>query len=192
MKLTRKHFIIAGVVIFAVTAMSFVRAKFNQGKEVLKKIIISVNFPKRIRIADSSLKFDVDITLKNPTSFDFTASSGGYIRAEGFRLYKGNTLLSSGQLGNIQNIDLYRHQTHTIRDISVEISLKDLGMEVANMVTGGNGIFGLLQTAFEQGGITNLIDKAKNIDWKKELTDCTIEIDIHAFGQKYEYRQKFT
>ncbi|GIZ16627.1 hypothetical protein [Capnocytophaga catalasegens] len=185
MKIERKHIILGLVAVLGGSMMNFVSGKVNQAKAVFEKIEIKLSTIKRIRIANSALKFDVDISLQNPTSQDFTASSGGLLKGRLYRVYLKEKLLIMGSLNDIEGINLPVGGTHTFKDISVSIPLIDVGKELLSIVGGGDIFSGL--TALTQKG---LLDKVKSIEFQNLLKDLRYEIDIEGFGQIYTFKEK--
>lgn len=192
MAITKKHIILAAVVTLAFSLYSFANAKKNQAMILLEKLIWKVGVPKRVRIADSSLKFDIDFTISNPTSEDFNVSTGGMVQARGFRVYHENKLLTSGNLGNIYQVVLRGFSNHTFKDIQVDIPLIELAGIVANIISGGQGTLSLISSLTQSGGFDNLVNSAKNINWQQELKRFSFEIDIQGFGQTYTHRQQLS
>lgn len=190
MQIKRKHILLALLGVLAFSVYSFASAKVAQAKILLQKLIWKINPPKRIHIADGQLKFSVDLTLSNPTSEDFSFTTGGTIQVIGFRVFYGDKLLAKGNLGNIYQVSLKGLSDYTFKDIQVGIPLTDLSGIVANIVTGGKGVLSLLSAFTQKGGFQQLVNTAKNIDWQQQLKNFTFEVDIQGFGQTYLYRQQ--
>ena len=64
MKIKKKHIVLGLIGVFGLSMMSFVSGKVSQAKAVFEKIEVKISTIKRIRIANSALKFDVDILFK--------------------------------------------------------------------------------------------------------------------------------
>lgn len=192
MKIGKKHIIITAAAVLLVSLYSFAGAKTAQAKILLEKIIWKIGIPKRIRIAEGSLKFAVDFTLRNPTSEDFDVSTGGTVQARGFRVYHRDKLLTSGSLGSIYRVVLRGFSSHTFKDIQVDIPLSELGGVIAGVLSNGQGTFSLVSSLFDKGGLSDLVNAAKNINWQEQLKLFSFEIDIQGFGQTYTYRQQLS
>lgn len=183
MKVNKKWVILGLLGVLGLTTMSFVSAKKSQAREIFKQIQFRIQSIRRIRIADSKLKFDVDLSLQNPTAQDFTLSLAGLIKAKVLRVFRGNTLLSVGSLNDLQSVNLSAggRQTFTI---TAEIPLLDLAKELGNIAF-GNDIFAGIKNLIQQG---NIGDHFKNINWNQVVKELRYEVDIEAFGNIYTFR----
>lgn len=191
MKISKKAIIFTGVAVLAFSLMSFASAKVNQAKLVLANLKPKMNFPKRIRIEDGALKFAIDVSLMNPTAEHFTLSSGGTIAVSGFRLKRNNETISTGNLGNLSHIELPKYGNGTIRDIEVALPLVELSGVMVEILTKGGGFLDLVGSVFEKGGLKNLTENAKKVNWQEELKKFAFEVDIQGFGQTHIHQQKF-
>lgn len=180
-----KHIIIGGVVLASLSLMSFASAKTSQAKELFEKIIFWVSNIKRVRIEDSKIKFDIDITLENPTAQDFTASSAGTIKAKVYRVYYGNNPkpLVVGSLNNFYGFQIMAGSRFTFSDIPVEIPVMNAGNQLVDILTNGQG-YGALFGLLNKDGLNQL----SNRNWGEVVKKFRYEVDIEAFGLIYTYK----
>lgn len=180
MKIQKKHIVIGGVTLFAFSLMSFAKAKGKQAKEVFAQIIVRIADVRRFDINFNRIRFYIDVALQNPTSNDFSLSSGGLVQGKVFRLFKDNTLLTHGSLSNVSGVHLPSGGTFVFKDIYVEIPLTALGQQVMNLLGGFDGIKDIFSG--------NMKEKINAIDWKKFLQSLRYEVDIEAFGNVFTFK----
>ncbi|MFJ1431360.1 hypothetical protein ACILE2_11260 [Capnocytophaga canimorsus] len=181
MKINKKHIIISGVAVLAISLMSFAGAKKAQASEVFEKMILKITGLRGFDISLQRLRFYVDLTLQNTTAHDFTLSSSGMIRGKAYRVYRGDTLLVGGSLNNINGINLPAGGFFTFKNIQVEVPLSALGQQVMDLIGGFDGIKNL----FQSGGFNQTISK---INWQSYLQSLRYEVDIEGFGSIFTFK----
>lgn len=174
MKIKRKHIVIGGLMVLAISLMSFAGAKKAQASQVFEKIVFKIVGIRNVDLNWSRLKFHFDLMLMNPTANDFSLSSAGAIRGKAYRVYRGNQLLVSGTLNNIGNVNLPAGGSQVFKDILVEIPIATVGQELLNMVGGFQGL-------------TNL-DNIKNINYMQFFQSLRYEVDIEGFGSIFTFK----
>lgn len=190
----RKYLIIGSAVILCVSLMSFTSAKKKQIEEVLKKIIISPKIPKRIDFRDFDIKIVFDLKVQNPTSEHLQLSSLGTIKVSGFRLYKGDDLLTMGSLNNISAVDLPPISISEIKNIEVLLPIDKILGVFAQELTGKAGVGGIisaLTNLTSREDRQSMLQKLKSIDAAKLVEDFVFEVDIIALGQTYTHKHRF-
>lgn len=190
MKVSKKHLVIGGLVLLGFSLMSFASAKGSQAKEVFSNLKFKVGGLRRFDVNLNRIRFYLDLILQNPTSHDFSVSSGGVIKGRGYRVYRGDKMLTHGTLNNISNINLPPFGAFTLKDIYVEIPTLEMGSQVLDLVGGVDTVKNILGDLFSKTK-TNALDQAKanvNQNIGKLLSELRYEIDIEALGQTVTYK----
>ena len=178
----KKYIIIGGVALIALGLMNFATNTKKKAELVLPYLKFGY-LPKlnTVRISGGALKFELDMTVTNPTGVDLHIGSAGLIQAKSYNLRLNGNLIAVGQLPSIHRIDLPAGGTQYLNGITVEIPLPNLGFEILTMI---------FEEGTSSGNKTVKQTTVQNV-FKSIMKKLTLETNIQGFGTYYTHKHSF-
>lgn len=171
MKLQRKHIVLGLVAVLGVSLMSYASAKKEQAKRLFGKVQFGLaGFGKIGMKLPTTLWFDMDVSISNPTAEDFYISSGGAVAPKVLRLYQGTQQIGFGAVEGLHSLNLPAGGRTTIKNIRVNLDLLNTG--------------GILYEAYKEY-------KLNFSQYLNVLQKLRFELDIDGMGNIYTLEHSF-